>query len=168
MGDRLKVYLETSFVCYLTGSPTSDARVASNQAFTRKWWETERDKCDVFVSEYTLAESQEGALDKVLQRQKVLQGVSMIDVDANSVSLLAQRLLSGHAVPEKEITDALHIAAAAIAGMDVLLTWNCRHMANPHTIPLTRNIVTSAGYVCPAVMTPRSFIDYLYLEAAND
>ena len=51
MGDRLKVYIETSFVSYLTGGPTSDAKVASDQAFTRKWWETERDKCDCFVSE---------------------------------------------------------------------------------------------------------------------
>ena len=37
-----------------------------------------------------------------------------------------------------EAANELHIAAASVAGMDVLLTWNCRHMANPHTLPLTR------------------------------
>ena len=63
MGDRLKVYIETSFVSYLTGGPTSDAKVASDQAFTRKWWETERDKCDCFVSEFTLSESAIGNPD---------------------------------------------------------------------------------------------------------
>jgi len=35
---RLKVYLETSFVSYLTGDATVDAKVAADQAFTRLWW----------------------------------------------------------------------------------------------------------------------------------
>ena len=33
MGDRLKVYIETSFVSYLTGGPTSDAKVASDPGY---------------------------------------------------------------------------------------------------------------------------------------
>ena len=64
-------------------------------------------------------------------------------------------------------SDALHIAAASVAGMDVLLTWNCRHMANPHTLPLTRDIITRAGYVCPAVMTPKTFLENINMEAQN-
>ena len=39
---------------------------------------------------------------------------------------LADVLLGSHAVPDKEITDALHIATASVYAMDVLLTWNCR------------------------------------------
>ena len=27
--------------------------------------------------------------------------------------------------------DALHIAVATVNGVDYLLTWNCRHIANP-------------------------------------
>ena len=59
------------------------------------------------------------------------------------------------------------IAAAAVIGADVLLTWNCKHMANPHTLPKTRQIVTAAGYVCPQVMTPKTFLDNLNMEAEN-
>ena len=51
--------------------------------------------------------------------------------------------------------------------MDVLLTWNCRHMANPHTLPLTRDIISRAGYVCPAVMTPKTFLENINMEAGN-
>ena len=69
--------------------------------------------------------------------------------------------------PENQATDALHIAAAAVMGADVLLTWNCKHMANPHTLPKTRQIVTAAGYVCPQVMTPKTFLDNLNMEAEN-
>ena len=47
MTDKLKVYLETSFVNYLTGRATSNVKIASEQAYTRQWWETEREKCDL-------------------------------------------------------------------------------------------------------------------------
>ena len=164
-GERLRVYIETSFVSYLTGGPTSDAKVASDQAFTRKWWETERDKCDCFVSEFTLSESANGNPDMVALRKVVVKGIPSVSPDDQAVATLAEKLLAGHAVPEKEYTDAIHIAAAAVSGMDVLLTWNCRHMANPHTLPKTRDIITAAGYVCPTIMTPKTFIENQTLEA---
>ena len=97
----------------------------------------------------------------------MLETIPVLKPDDDKVGDLAAKLIADHAVPEKEATDALHIAAAAIIGADVLLTWNCRHMANPHTLPKTRQIVTSAGYVCPQVMTPRTFLDNLNMEAEN-
>jgi hypothetical protein len=165
MGDRLRVYLETSFVSYLVGGPTSDAKIASDQAFARKWWETEREKCDCFVSEYTLEESSDGNTEAVERRLSAIQDVPVINTNAEEVNELAGKLLAGHAVPEKEVADALHIAAAAVSGMDFLLTFNCKHMANPHTLPRTRDILTSAGYVCPAIMTPKNFLENLSMEA---
>ena len=47
---------------------------------------------------------------------------------------------------EDEATDASHIATATVYGMDVLLTWNCRHMANPVTLPKTVSVIRDAGY----------------------
>ena len=164
MTDKLKVYLETSFVNYLTGRSTSNVKIASEQAYTRQWWETERGKCEVFVSGYTIAESESGGPEYVEKRMEAIKGVSVIREDAEKVAELGKKLLSGHAIPEGEVTDAMHIASAAIAGMDILLTWNCKHMANPHTLPKTRAIVSAAGYVCPAVMTPETFIKNTQLE----
>jgi hypothetical protein len=34
------------------------------------------------------------------------------------------------ALPEKANEDSLHIAIATIYGLDYLLTWNCKHIAN--------------------------------------
>jgi len=56
-----------------------------------------------------------------------------LDGTLPEVLSLADLLMRNHAVPEDETTDASHIATAAVYGMDVLLTWNCRHMANPIT-----------------------------------
>ena len=72
---------------------------------------------------------------------------------------LSEKLLTRHAVPASEGTDASHIATAAVCGMDVLLTWNCRHMANPMTLPKTAMIIGREGYSCPVIITPQEFLD---------
>jgi hypothetical protein len=90
-----------------------------------------------------------------------------MDADSAKVGELAKKLIDGHALPSGETTDALHIASAAISGMDVLLTWNCRHMANPHTLPKTIKIIENAGYRCPWIMTPKTFLDNKNMEVSN-
>ncbi len=161
---KLKVYLETSFVSYLTGDATLDAKVAADQAFTRLWWKEERDKTEVFVSGYTIAECEEGATEKSKERLAAIRDVAILPDNAEKEASLAQRLIDGHALPEGESTDALHIAAAAVNGMDVLLTWNCRHLANPHTLPKTKKIISEAGLFCPEIMTPKTFLENTNLE----
>ncbi|MCL2346968.1 MAG: hypothetical protein FWC50_01775 [Planctomycetaceae bacterium] len=56
-----------------------------------------------------------------------------------------------------EATDALHIALAAYHGMDYLLTWNCKHIANPFTERLFQKIITQNGYQYPVITTPANF-----------
>ena len=163
--QKLKVYLETSFVSYLTGGETDNARIASEQAYSRQWWSQERPKCDVFASVYTSAESEKGNSRMVDRRKRILEDVPQLDFDEDKVIDLAQKLLDGHALPTGEGTDALHIAVAAVTGMDVVLSWNCKHIANPHTLPKTRAIITKAGFPCPQVMTPKTFLENLNMEA---
>ena len=43
---------------------------------------------------------------------------------------LARKLMQKGPIPERAKDDALHIALATVHGMDYLLTWNCRHIAN--------------------------------------
>ena len=167
MGDTLKVYLESSFISYLTGGSTANAKIAADQAFTRQWWLEEKSKCDICASRFVVDESEDGCAEAVARRMEVLKTIPVLKPDDTKVGELAAKLISGHAVPENQATDALHIAAAAVLGADVLLTWNCKHMANPHTLPKTRQIVTAAGYVCPQVMTPKTFLDNLNMEAEN-
>ena len=50
--------------------------------------------------------------------------------------------------------DALHVAVAAVHGIDFLLTWNCRHIDNAVTKPILRSICAVAGYICPEICTP--------------
>jgi hypothetical protein len=67
---------------------------------------------------------------------------------------LAGRLITDGGVPAHAEADALHIAVASVHGIDYLLTWNCRHIDNATTKPVTRSICAVAGYTCPEICTP--------------
>ena len=159
MSGKLKVYLETSFISYLTARPSSDPERAERQAFTLKWWEEIAPKCDLFVSDYVYDEVQDGDSEASERRTAEVLKLPFLSVDVAEVKMLVDRLREQHQVFEKEVTDAAHIAAASIAKMDVLLTWNCKHMANIVELPKTVRIVTQAGYECPMIITPKDYLE---------
>lgn len=52
-----------------------------------------------------------------------------------------------------------HIATTAVYGMDGLLTWNCKHMANLVTLPKTASVSAKVGYECPKILTPKDALE---------
>ena len=156
---KLKVYCETSFWSYLNGGQTSLLHIAVKQAATRQWWQDIAPSCSIFVSQYVEDESSDGDPSFVARRRASMDDATWLDGTLPEALSLADLLMRGHAVPESEATDASHIATASVYGMDVLLTWNCRHLANPVTLPKTASIVCKAGYQCPVIVTPQEFLD---------
>jgi len=156
---RLKVYCETTFWSYLNGGRTSLEHIALKQSATLRWWEEIAPSCDIFVSQYVSDEAADGDVEFAKLRTASIQAATAIDGLTSEVKRVAGELLSNHAVPDKEITDAFHIATASVHGMDVLLTWNCRHMANPVTLPKTAMLIGKAGYMCPIIITPQEFLE---------
>jgi len=56
------------------------------------------------------------------------------------------------------LDDSLHIAIAAVHGVDYLLTWNCRHIDNAEMKPVVRKICAAHGYVCSDICTPQELM----------
>ena len=155
---RLKVYCETSFWSYLNGRPTPLAHIALKQAATLQWWRSEATNCEVYISEHVIRETREGDAAMAKIRLESMAGAKMLNGVTNEITKLAKLLIAEHAVPETEVTDAYHIATASVYEMDVLLTWNCRHMANRFVLPKTIAVVVGAGYKCPAIVTPSDYL----------
>ena len=57
---KAKVYIETSVISYLTARPNNDIRAVANQNVTLEWWETQRPKFDLLISEFVIAEASLG------------------------------------------------------------------------------------------------------------
>jgi hypothetical protein len=87
-----------------------------------------------------------------------MQPFRMLDVDEEA-RLLAARILAGKGVPSEHPEDALHIAVAAVNGVDVLITWNFAHMNNPFTRMMIRQIVENEGFPCPEICSPEELLE---------
>jgi len=71
---------------------------------------------------------------------------------------LAEALVTRGPIPPSEPEDALHIAIAAVYGMDYLLTWNCRHIANAEITPAIHAICRDKGFSLPEICTPEELM----------
>lgn len=91
------------------------------------------------------------------ERLAMLKDVAVIDIDAN-VRRIAEELLAKSLMPAKAAADALHIAAAANACVDYLLTQNCRHIANAHMLPRVYNLLETLELHRPLICTPSEFL----------
>jgi hypothetical protein len=147
------VYVETSLVSYLTARPSRDLIVAAHQQLTKEWWETRRKDFDLFVSQVVLEEARSGNPEAAAKRMTALEGIPLLDVSDAAIKL-ADKLIKDHAIPKKAAQDALHIAIACVHGMDYLLTWNCKHIANAQMYSAIDNTCREAGYVTPVICTP--------------
>ena len=123
-----KVYIETSVVSYLTSQPSRDIVLAAHQQITHSWWAT-RARFDLYVSEAVLAEAGGGDPSAAARRMAILASLPVLSI-TNEVAGLANHFIAVGALPQKAFVDAVHVAAAATHGMDFLLTWNCKHIAN--------------------------------------
>ena len=147
------VYIETSIVSYLTARPARDLLAAAWQNATNQWWETRRERFDLFTSQLVVDEAKEGDPQAAQLRLDALAGVPHLSMP-DSVTELAVALQEEGALAEKATGDALHVAVCAYHGVDYLLTWNCRHIDNAEMKPLMRSVCAVHGYTCPEICTP--------------
>jgi hypothetical protein len=98
-------------------------------------------------------EAEAGNAASAAARLDVIAGVEILPSDPVS-SRLANKLVGGGGLPEKARADAAHIAIAATHSVPLLLTWNCKHLAN---LVIHRKIVRvceAEGFRCPDICTP--------------
>lgn len=151
--DNKTVYIETSVVSYLTARATSNLLAAAWQTATAEWWDTHRSRFDLCTSALTVEEAGRGNQEAAARRLEALGGISMLPI-TEAVAALSDAIISGRALPPSAQNDAIHIAVSAVHGIDYLLTWNFRHLANAETRPLIREVCEQKGYNSPEICTP--------------
>ncbi len=118
--------------------PSGVLRIAANQQTTHEWWSGPRHRFSVYVSRFVIGECSAGDSAAAADRLRVLADVPL---------------------PPKAATDALHIAVAAVNGVAYLLTWNCRHIANPALRPRIESVCRKMGFEPPVICTPQELLE---------
>ena len=154
---KRKVYIETSVASYLTARPSRDLVVAAHQELTLEWWENHRGRFDIFISELVMREASRGDPSAAAKRRAVLAGIPLLP-SSEAAENLARSLLERRIVPENAIEDASHVAIATSQGMEFLLTWNCRHIANAEVVEKLEVACRQLGFVMPGLCTPEQLM----------
>ncbi len=155
-GVKPKVYIETTIVSYLTANPSRDIIHAAHQQLTRDWW-ARRHRFELFVSESVLTECVRGDRSAAQRRVAALQGIPVLTAGTEVFELAEQ--FSLHAFPVKAFIDAVHVAVSVVHGMDYLLTWNCRHIANARIRGKIDVVCCESGLELPIICTPEELME---------
>jgi predicted nucleic acid-binding protein len=147
------VYIETSIVGYLTARWTKNLILAANIEVTRDWWESRRSAFTLYISQVVLDEIARGDTEIAAQRLDILSRLPLVELN-KAVQDLSAQFLTRSNLPPKASDDAVHIAAATVHGMDYLLTWNCKHIANAQIQRKLAEISLDFGYQLPIICTP--------------
>lgn len=113
---------------------------------------------DTYISALVFEEAKAGDPEAAARRLAAIEPFPVLDTD-DEATVLANLLLTDKAVPEKFPEDAMHIAIAAVNGMEFIVSLNFSHINNPFKRAAIRQSVEHAGYVCPEICSPEELME---------
>jgi len=151
------VYIETSIVSHATARPTSDLLTAVLQDQANRWMIEERPNYVLVTSQLVVTEAAAGDSDAASRRLAMLADIPILGENPD-VDVVADELIARSLIPAEARLDALHVATAALAGVQYLLTQNCRHIANAHVLPRVYRLLDDLGLAGMLICTPVEFL----------
>jgi len=128
MNDLQKsVYIETTIPSYATAKPSMDIISANRQNITKLFWEYERSKYRLYISQFVLTECRQGNSEAAKRRLEFIKDIALIP-ETNSTEDLANEYFNFLKISERAKTDCFHLAICVEAKIDYLLSWNCSHL----------------------------------------
>jgi predicted nucleic acid-binding protein len=152
------VYLETTILGYGASEPSRDLITAARQQITRAWFAGAVDRYELFVSQPVVREASAGDEHAAADRLALIEGIPLLAV-TDEAGELAAKLVDEGAVPTKAAEDALHLALAAVHGIQFLLTWNVKHIANATMRQAIERVCRDSGFEPPVICTPEELED---------
>ena len=150
--NKPSVYFETTVVGHIAARQQSDIIVAARQLSSCRWWAC-RDKYRIVISQVVIDECSAGDPTAATERLELLADMEVLALSSEAESL-ATELILRHGIPRSEPRDALHISLAAVHGIQFLVTWNFRHIANAETRASIEQICRDCGYKPPSICSP--------------
>jgi len=151
------VYIETSIVSHASARPSQNPTTAGLQDQARRWLEEQRPLYDVVTSQLVIDEAGFGDPDAAARRLTMLDGIPVLPVNPDA-DAVADEIIRRSLMPPSARFDALHVAIAALAGVQYLLTLNCKHIANARELPRVYRLLDDLGLSGVLICTPIEFL----------
>ena len=153
MGKILRVYLDTSVI---GGCCDDEFREYSNQLLE----EFGKGLFQAVVSELTDVEIARAPDEVVKIYQKLMEiGCEVLEITDDG-ERLADKYLSRKIVTPQYRNDALHIAIATINNIDILVSWNFKHIVHYEKIRMFNAVNLEDGYRMIEIYSPMEVVSH--------
>lgn len=150
------VYIETSVVSYLTAVVSSNPSKIARHYASSEWLDFWGPGFELYTSDVAI----EGT-DREHRRggalPEAMEGVTKLPI-TNAVNALADALIGEEALPPDSRNNAVHVALAAVHGINYLLTWKSHLLDKEVTVPLMREVCERRGYRSAETCTPHALV----------
>ena len=146
---KLRIYLDTSVINFLFADDAPEKRDATVDFFDR----VARHSMPVCISQLVLDEI--GQTPDRVRREKLLavirqRRLPLLPAEpGDEVEALVKAYVGQGAIPAHSPNDALHVAICTVNAVDVLASWNFKHLANVSRERRIRAVNEALGYVYP-------------------
>jgi len=149
--QKLRIYVDTSVI---GGCEDEEFSVAS-----LRLWSMFRSGAFVLVISDLTVEELANAPPGVRQHLEDIPTSHQVQVClTDEAKELADAYLAHGVVGPGSLADALHVALATVSGVDVLVSWNFKHIVNFGRIRLFNAVNLEQGYGLIEIRTPREVL----------
>jgi len=147
-----KVYLETSFFssCVTT---RPDVNSQSWRQRSLSWLKAQASRHSLYISAEVIRELSAPSYRNRDAARAFTGGIELLPV-TDEVLALGQLLVDQLVMPGPIRGDAIHVAVSAYYGIEYVLSWNVRHLANPNKRIHLARVLMGVGKVSPLIVTP--------------
>lgn len=153
----LKIYIETSALNFFYADDAPDKRDETIMLFN----EIKEGKWEAYTS-YAVIKEVDAASSNT--RKKLLSLIRDYEIIVlpphDDIYPLADNYVNEGVIPPKYKDDAVHIATASIYHMDIIVSWNFKHIVKRKTILMCNLINAKENYRQISIHSPSEVIDY--------
>lgn len=140
---KLKLYIETSVWNFLFADDAPEKKSATEELFAR----IKRERHEIFISGTVTAEIDDAPEEK---RKKLLSAIDeyapvRLEIDENTAEL-ARVYIENGLLSEDHLDDLLHLASATVNNLQILVSWNLKHLVKHNTRILANSVNKKLGY----------------------
>lgn len=150
---RLRIYIDTSVI---GGCLDKEFQNASRQLIDK----FKQGEVIVVISELTTLELKDAPQEvRNILGEIPVENIEYVELTEEALNL-ARKYIAEGVIGEGKLVDAEHIAIATINRMDVLVSWNFRHIVNLQKIRGYNSVNLKYGYPLLEIRSPLEVITY--------
>ena len=136
--------------------------IEARRKWTREWWAKAKPDQRLVTSAVVIEELEQ--IPDATRRQDslaLLRTLEELDY-TTEIAEVAAVYLQHKLMPAEALGDADHLALASFYNCDMLVTWNCRHLANANKTGHIRRVNALLGLRTPLLVTPLQLLEKDY------